>query len=196
MLYWIGRTLFQIIFKTVFRLKVSGKENLPLCGFIIASNHNSLIDPPLVGASLERGVYFLAKKELFDIPIFGNIIKMTHAFPVDRNTPGADFFKKALKLLKSRKILLIFPEGTRKSISGIGHSAKKINRGVAMLAHKSGVPVVPSKIYNNKNLWGLPRLRYVIGHPIHFPLPPDKKASSNDYLKFSEIITDKIKFNL
>ncbi len=183
--YSLGKLLFLFIFKTLFRLKIIGKNNLPESGFIIASNHNSLIDPPLIGSSIKKPVYFMAKKELFQIPIFGEIISSTHAFPVNRETPELSSLKKAINLLKSGKVLLIFPEGTRKSTS-------RIHRGVAFLAHKSNVPVVPSKIYNNQDIFKLRQLKYVIGKPVKFMLPSDKRACSKTYSQFSSQIMENI----
>lgn len=186
MTYYLARLLSRIIFKTVFRLKVTGKENLPDGGFIIASNHNSLIDPPLVGAALRQPVYFMAKKELFEIPIFGALIRSTHAFPVDRTAPELSSIKKAISLLKSGKVLLIFPEGTRKTTG-------KIHRGIVLLAHKAGVPVVPSKIYNNENIRKLLQIRYVIGKPMTILPESGKRVSSKTYRQFVSQVMEEIK---
>lgn len=184
--YYLCRLLFWFIFKTLFRLKVTGRKNLPEGGFIIASNHNSLADPPLVGSSIRQPVYFMAKKELFNIPVFGTFIRSTHAFPVNRDAPELSSIKKAINMLKSGKVLLVFPEGTRKS------AAKKMHKGVALLAHKAGVPVVPSRIYNNENITKLRPLRYVIGDPVKFMLKTNEKASSMTYNQFASLIMEKI----
>ncbi len=183
--YYIGRFLFHILFKFIYRLKITGKENLPKGGFIIASNHNSLADPPLVGSSISSPVYFMAKRELFEIPFFGTVIKSTHAFPVNRKAPELSSIKKAINLLKNGNVLLVFPEGTRKSNASI-------HRGVALLAHKAGVPVVPSKIYNNDKILKLAKLRYVIGKPVDFIISPEKRATSRLYMDFSSMIMDRI----
>lgn len=185
MLYWIGRTFFIIIFKLFFRLRIIGKNNIPKHGFIIASNHNSLIDPPLIGASIPRGVYFMAKKELFEIPILGSVIKKAHAFPVDRESPEPSSIKKAIYLLKEGKILLIFPEGTRKKV-------ENINKGVSVLSHLSEKPVVPSRIVNNDKIKSLSQLIYIIGKPVEFPLSSSEKASPEIYDKFTDKIMKKI----
>ena len=127
----------------------------------------------------------MAKKELFEIPAFGTLISSTHAFPVSRTAPELSSIKKAISLLRSGKVLLVFPEGTRKSNA-------KIHRGVALLAHKAGAPVVPSKIYNNQNICRLPRLKYVIGKPMKFELRPEEKASSEKYNQFASRVMEKI----
>lgn len=185
MLYSICKITFLFVFKVFFHLRICGRDNLPQGGFIIASNHNSLIDPPLIGASIPRSVYFMAKKELFDIPILGKIIESTHAFPIDRKSPSPATFKKVLNLLISGKILLVFPEGTRKS-------SRQIHRGVAVLAHKANVPVVPSRIYYYENIIKFPRLIYKIGHSVRFPISSLEKATPSQYRNFSHSIMDKI----
>ncbi|MBN2406129.1 MAG: 1-acyl-sn-glycerol-3-phosphate acyltransferase [Elusimicrobia bacterium] len=169
----------------MFRLKVTGRENLPAGGYIIASNHNSYFDPPLVGVCNVKGVYFMAKKELFYVPVLGTAIRKTHAFPVDRENPGPSSIKRAIGLLRSGKVLLIFPEGTRKS-------SHKIHSGVSMLSHKSGVPVVPSRIYNNDRMKSFARLKYVIGKPVYFPFLPGEKAPEGEYESFAEAVMSKI----
>ncbi|MFC2060916.1 lysophospholipid acyltransferase family protein [Elusimicrobiota bacterium] len=184
MIYWIGRTLYFIFFKLFFRFKVSGKENLPEGGFIVASNHNSLTDPPFIGCCIPRSVYFMAKKELFKIPFLGRIIRHTHAFPVDRHTPGPSTLKTALKLLQSGKIVLVFPRGTRKSRG-------KLYNGAAVLAHKSALPVVPARIYNNENIFKLMPLSCRFGEPVSFPVHCSEKASSEQYSEFTRLIMEK-----
>ncbi len=185
MLYWIGRTLFYNLFKTVFRLKVTGRENIPEGGFIIAANHNSLIDPPLMGTSLSRGVYFMAKKELFEIPLLGKIISMTHAIPVDRRRPGADSVKEVLNILREGKIMMVLPEGTRKK-SG------KIKSGIGFLAHKSGALVVPARIVNNDKIKRLPGLEFNIKKPLRYPASYGEDGSKNDYRHFAEKVMERI----
>ncbi len=178
MLYWITRTLSLILFKILFRLKVFGRDNIPPGGFLIASNHNSLTDPPLIGAVFPRGVYFMAKKELFEIPLFGKLIKKTHAFPVNRGRPSPATFKKSIRLLKSGKILLVFPEGTRKS--------RRVHPGISMLAHKTSVPVVPVRIINNNRVNKLYPITVKIGDKLEFPQNPDKKVTSGEYRRFAQ----------
>ncbi|MGM0440895.1 MAG: lysophospholipid acyltransferase family protein [Elusimicrobiota bacterium] len=184
MLYWIARTLAVILFKVFFRLKITGKDNIPPGGFIIASNHSSLIDPPLMGAVFSRGVYFMAKKELFEIPVFGKLIRMTHAFPVNRGRPGPETIKRALKLLNTGKILLIFPEGTRKS--------RRARPGVSMLAHKTSVPVLPVRVINNARVNELAPLKVKIGQKLQFPRPPAGKVDTKEYRNFAGKVMERV----
>ncbi|MFH1415894.1 MAG: lysophospholipid acyltransferase family protein [Elusimicrobiota bacterium] len=184
--YYIGRFLFRIIFRVAFRLNVYGRYNMPAGPCLIVSNHNSLIDPPLVSSCLRRPIYFMAKKELFDIPVFGDLIRSAHAFPVNRHAADLSTVKKAIKLLKSGRSLLLFPEGTRKK------SDKKIHRGVSLLAHKAGVPVVPCRLFNNEKPYRFRRLACRIGKPVNFSLLPGEKANSRLYLDFAEELVNRI----
>ncbi len=85
MLYYLGRALFRAVFQVLCRWEVEGRENVPSSGgLILAPNHLSYLDPPLAGSAVRRPVYFMAKRELFSVPVLGWLIRRTHAFPVSR----------------------------------------------------------------------------------------------------------------
>ena len=186
--YYLVRFTSYVIFKLFYSLKVYGSENLPKEGFIIASNHGSLADPPLIGASLSKPVYFMAKKELFDIPFFGALIKSTHAFPVKRGRGDIASIKKSISLLKSGKAILVFPQGSRKK------HKQKVQKGLSLLAHKAGVPVVPSRIVNNEKIknFNFKPLKYIIGKPLYFPKDSSEKSDSKSYEDFANKVMDAI----
>ena len=186
MLYFLGRSIYYIIYKTLYRLKIEGRDNIPPgTGYIIASNHNSYADPPLVGACLKQPVYFMAKKELFKIPVLGWLISKVHAYPVDRSAPRPSSIKKSIQMLREGKVILIFPKGTRRKDA-------EIQSGLSLLAHKSGVPVVPSRIFNNYDMRRFHPLKYKIGKPVNFPRKPDEKSDSDTYRQFAAEIMDRI----
>jgi 1-acyl-sn-glycerol-3-phosphate acyltransferase len=140
MLYYLGRFYFRLLFKVFCRWEVRGRENVPAAGgAILAPNHISHLDPPLVGSAITRPVNFLAKRELFAVPIFGNIIRRTRAFPISRDRPDKEALKKAYALLAAGEILVMFPEGTRSPDGRL----QKPETGLAMIAAKAGVPVIP-----------------------------------------------------
>jgi 1-acyl-sn-glycerol-3-phosphate acyltransferase len=139
-LYYISRAVFTILMNILFRVRVRGKENVPKPPFIIASNHASYLDPPLLGRACERyQVHFMAKRELFETSVFGAWVKGVGCIPVDRgkNTVGA--IREAIKRLKKGQVIGVFPEGTR-SVNGDIQEAKK---GMGFLIAKAHVPVVP-----------------------------------------------------
>ena len=149
MLYTTLRIIFAVIFQLLFRAKTYGKENLPAEGpVILAANHMSNWDPPLLATFLPRPVSYMAKIELFEHPIFGAAIRRCHAFP--------------------GRVLGLFPEGTR-SKDGKLHKAEA---GVGLLAAMSGAPVVPACIVGTDRIMQkggfLPKLSIMYGEPMHF----------------------------
>lgn len=165
MVYRISRIFFKIVFKLFFRLKVFGAENVPAEGSLIfAANHSSYADPPLIGASAKRPVYYMAKKELFNSPVFGWFIKELHAFPVDRGTADFSAMNNAIKILTDGNALLIFPEGTRKKKGAV----RKLKNGAAMLSVITGAPVIPVAIINSDRMFRLPKLIVMFGEPVRF----------------------------
>jgi 1-acyl-sn-glycerol-3-phosphate acyltransferase len=168
MWYYFVQVFFHIIFKILFRLEIIGRENIPKNGpLIVASNHASLLDPPLVGTASTRKVYFMAKEELF-VPILGSIYKSLGAFPVKRGASDRTAIKCALNLLKTDKVLGIFPEGTRSKTGKLGHAGS----GTLGLAGKFKVPIIPTAVIGSnlklqKSFW--PKIKVVFGKPIFFP---------------------------
>ncbi len=118
-------------------------------GLIIASNHIAGADPFLLGSAVPRELWYMAKKELFEVPIQGPLIAKVNAFPVDRFGFDLDVIKTSISLLKEGKPLIMFPEGTR-SKDGV---IKEGKIGVGMLARKAGVPIVPAYLENTRKAW-------------------------------------------
>lgn len=146
MFYWIAHALFVILSKIVFPIKVYGLENIPpRDGFIIASNHLSNMDPMILGMASGHRLNYMAKHTLFKGKVFNWVLDHVGAFPVKRDSPDIGAVKEALKRLKARRGLVVFPEGTRKAKA----TDKKIEPGVGLLAVKSGACIVPAFIKNS-----------------------------------------------
>lgn len=159
MLYRIARVFFRFLFYTIYRLKVYGLENIPAQGAVImCSNHISLWDPPLIGTPLERRIHFMAKEELFKIPILKQIIVHFGAFPVKRGGVSKQSIRQSLKLLSEGKLLGIFPEGTRKNTGG------PAQRGAASLALRSKATVIPVAIIGQYKWFR--QMKIVFGPPV------------------------------
>ena len=140
MLYEILKPLAVLLMRLYFRLEARGAEQVPPTGpLLLVSNHSSVLDPPLVGGAAPRQLSFLAKAELFDIPLLGRLIRALNARPVRREGSDARALKTALKVLEEGRALLVFPEGTR-GPEGVLREAKP---GAGMLAVLSGAVVVP-----------------------------------------------------
>ena len=149
-LYWFLHYLINIYMHTLCRLKLHGTENIPLDGgLIITSNHIAGADPFLLGSTVPRELWFMAKKELFEPVLQGYIIKRVNAFPVDRYSFDLEVIKKSISILKQGKALIMFPEGTRSEDGQIQDG--KI--GAGMLARKAGVSIVPVYIENTRKAW-------------------------------------------
>lgn len=142
MFYEMARGIVNVVFHIWFHIKVVGKENIPKekGGYIIASNHVSNNDPPMVGIVFKGKYTFMAKDELFHLnPIFTWLIKKLGAFPVKRGSKDTKAIDSALESLNYGRIFVIFPEGTRSKTGELG----KPKSGVSLIAARAKVPVVP-----------------------------------------------------
>lgn len=148
---FILRPFVEIIARVFFRLKVSNRGSIPRSGgIILAGNHISDWDPPFVGASIPRGVHFMAKSELFRIPVVGLFLKMLGAFPVYRSaTVNTDALRTAIELLKEGRAVIIFPEGTRSR----GGRMLRPKPGVGYIASAAGAPVHPFYVRGTDHPW-------------------------------------------
>ena len=132
-----------LFFRFLFRWQVTGLENIPSGGAMIAPNHQSFWDIPLVAVALhKRRTHFMAKSELFKNPVVAWSIRTVLAFPVKRGAPDRTAIRHAVELLQSRELVTIFPEGTRSKNGELGY----FEPGTAMIAIKAGVPIVPVAI--------------------------------------------------
>jgi len=123
-LYGILKPLVVFLMRAWFGLRVRGAEHVPSSGpALIVSNHQSILDPPLIGGATRRQIYFLAKAELFRIPVFGWLMRALHARPVRREGPDSRALRTAALLLEEGKALLVFPEGTRSLDGRLGEGA-------------------------------------------------------------------------
>lgn len=129
-----------------YRTRFAGVENVPPGGAILAGNHVSYLDPVLLWCGAPRPVHFMAKVELWDSRFIGFALKRLLAFPVRRGTPDRVALSTAASLLDSGELVGIFPEGTRHRAHG-ADGLGEANEGVAFMALRSGVPVVPVGIH-------------------------------------------------
>ncbi|MEX2244690.1 MAG: lysophospholipid acyltransferase family protein [Fimbriimonadaceae bacterium] len=120
-------------------LRVRSRGNVPQSGgLLILSNHISDIDPPVVQISCKRPIHFMAKSELFEVPVLGRLLRWFHAFPVKRGEPDRAAIKHAISLLHEGEAVCIFPEG-QLSEDGL---LQPLLPGAALIVRKAGVPVI------------------------------------------------------
>lgn len=188
-MYKLIKLLLFILFKLGFRCRITGRENIPQAGgVIIAANHLSLWDPPLLATFVPRPVHFMAKEELFSIPGLGWIIRRLNAFPVRRGAADRTAIRTAIAILEGGACLGLFPEGTRSKDGSLGPA----EQGVALIAAKAGAIIVPAAIIGtNKSFagWRLPRFELRFGSPV---VLPKEKADKERLDKISNQVMTEI----
>ena len=143
--YRVLRVFFRVVFTVLWPLRKHGTEHVPREGAaIIVCNHLSLVDPFVVGYAANRLVSFMAKEELFSIPLLGFIIRKVGAFPVDRARRDPASIRTALTVLKSGELLGMFPEGTRSTTGEL----REMRVGAARLAARTRTMLIPAAVHN------------------------------------------------
>ena len=178
MLYKIAILILYPIFMLLYRVKVTGKENLTDGAAVLCANHSSLLDPVLIaiGLTAKYPLNFMAKKELFKNRVFGGIISALGAFPVDRDSADLGTIRKSIEVLKGGGKLLLFPEGRRVRD---GHlDCNDVKTGVAMIAMRANVPIIPIYLSGNKKIFRKTVLS--IGKPI---IPEKREGTSSENYK-------------
>ena len=186
--YRIGWLGFRAMFATYFHWSISGAENVPLTGgVILASNHASFLDPPLVGSALPRDINYLARESLFRFPVVGAVLRSWNSVPVDRDGGGAAGLRAILERLLAGGAIILFPEGTRSPDGRL----QKARSGIGLTVIKSNAPVVPVRVFGTFEAFGrnhkFPRPHHVAvkyGEPMHFEkLRAEAKDCSKPRLK-------------
>jgi 1-acyl-sn-glycerol-3-phosphate acyltransferase len=177
--YKLSWLFLNFVERVLFGFSVTGRDHIPEQGaVIIASNHISYCDPPVVGSGVPREVHFLAKEELFASKAFGWLIRQYNAIPLKRSVGDVAALRRAVTLLRQGKAVLMFPEGTR----SLGGKLLKAKPGVGMIASLTAAPVVPAYVTGTNRLGDAflrrARLAVAFGEPI---VPPE--APKDDSMK-------------
>ena len=188
-LYRFFHTLFGTIARGAFQYRAYGQENIIEEGpAIMAANHQSYFDPPLVGITCKNELYYLARKTLFEKKLLGPIISRVNALPVDLSRGDLAAFRSVMKLLQEGHRTVIFPEGTR-SLTG---QIQKARPGIGMIIARTLAPVVPMRIFGSFEAW--PKggkikphpITVVVGKPIRFKKDDFAAHNREVYQKISE----------
>lgn len=186
--YFLTASLCRLVFETVFRRRVCNRERVPREGAVIlAANHASYMDPPLIGSSLPREINYLARESLFKYPGLRQYLHSLNAVPVDRDGGGARGLKAILDRLLAGGAIILFPEGTR-TTDGRMQPARS---GIGLTVIKSNAPVVPVRVFGTYEAWGrhmkIPKPHQVVvkfGRPMHFEaLRAEARTCSKPRLK-------------
>ncbi|MCC6442792.1 MAG: 1-acyl-sn-glycerol-3-phosphate acyltransferase [Armatimonadetes bacterium] len=173
MLYRFVWCLVKVVYGLMGRPRVEGHERIPATGpVILVSNHLSMADPPFLGGMVRRPVRFMAKEELFRVPLLGSLVRALGTFPVRRGAADRSALRQCLAWLEAGEVVGLFPEGTRSPDGRL----QKLEQGIAYIALKSKAPVVPVAIQGTEKLLAphakFPRparLLIRFGPPLAFP---------------------------
>jgi 1-acyl-sn-glycerol-3-phosphate acyltransferase len=170
-----------------FRVRYFGRENIPQQGgVLVVSNHQSHLDPPLIGAGAPRMMNYMARSTLFDIPLLGRFIRSVNAFPIDREGIGLAGIKEALKRLKRGGMVVIFPEGTRSPDGDMG----PFRPGFTTLAVRTGAALLPVAIEGAYQAWPRSR-RFPRPRPVHVqygePISPEEVRKYDERELLAEV---------
>ncbi|WP_442594575.1 lysophospholipid acyltransferase family protein [Neobacillus sp. D3-1R] len=171
-IYSFVRSVVGGILKPTYRIKTLGLENFPQeGGVLLCTNHIHNFDPPVVGITAPRPVHFMAKEELFSVPILGKVVPHLNAFPVKRGMSDREALRKGLNILKEGKVLGLFPEGTRSKTGELGKGLA----GAGFFALRTDAKVVPCAIIGPYKTFQT--LKVVYGKPISMDELRSSKAS-------------------
>ena len=193
--YVFVKGLIGIPAKGYFRLHIHGSENEPTEAdgpYIIASNHVSNADPVFLCLAVKhQQPHFMAKKELFKVPVINKLVSALGAYPVDRGGADVGAIKKTIRMLEEGKCIGIFPQGHRQK--GIDPEKTEVKNGIGMVAAKAGATVLPCYIKMKKRRWALfRRVDVYVGEPIPFKDFNYDPEASGEYARISKQIFERI----
>jgi len=190
--YRLGHLFFRGFSKALYDFRVIGAENMKFDGpALIVANHVSFLDPLLIGQAFDEPLYFFARKTLFDHPLMGKLLRSWQTIPIDRDKPDASSLKATIRLLKTGKKVLMFPEGTRSPDNRL----QKAEAGVGLFISKSQAPVLPVRIHGTFEAFprGAKFIRpsqvtLVVGKPYQ----PDLKSKSGEGRDLYQTLADEV----
>lgn len=182
--YQFARGVVAAVFFPLYRIEVKGKEHFPKEGAVLlCSNHIDNLDPPTVGISAPRQVHFMAKEELFRVPVLGGIVRKVGSFPVKRGMSDREALRNGLNVLKDGGVLGLFPEGTRSKDGQLGKGLA----GAGFFALRSNALVVPCAVIGTYKPFN--KVKVFFGEPINLDPLRERKATAEEA---TELIMSKI----
>lgn len=193
--YWFGYNLSRILAKVFFRFRILHRERMIQSGpVILASNHQSYFDPPLAGNASDRAIYFLARRNLLNVPVLGWLLPKLNVIPVNQEGVDRSALKAIINVLKRGECALVFPEGAR-TLDG---NLQPAQPGVGLIIARTLAPVVPVRIFGAHE--ALPRgggfhfhpITVVVGKPIYFSEADLQSRGKDLYARLSQRVMDAI----
>lgn len=183
--YRFARGVVKVALTPLYRVSVSGKEHIPETGgVLLCSNHISELDPPVVGMTCPRDVHFIAKEELFNVPVLKSLLPHINAIPIKRGMSDRNALRKGLGVLKDGHVLGLFPEGTRSKTGELGEGLA----GAGFFALRTDAKVVPCAVIGTYKPFS--KTKVIYGPPIDMTEYRSQKASAEEVTK---VIMMKIK---
>lgn len=191
--YAFDQALARAAIGLLYGLRVEGLDRVPRVGAVIlAANHKSYMDPPLVSSLLPREISFLAKRELFSIPVLKWWLRARNVIPIDREGFDREAIERSLGVLRAGGALLVFPEGTRIRRPGFGEPKE----GIALLAARADVPIVPVLVRGSwpeeRRSLRRPKVRVCYGEPFYIEKVPPGRSGRARFPEISREIMDRI----
>ncbi len=187
---WIYKTLKPVV-SALYRIEAHGVENLPENGAILASNHTAFSDVLVISAASTRQVRYMAKQELFKIPLLAQLIRALGAYPVNRGGADVGSIKRTFELIDSGELIGIFPQGHR--YGNVDPRTTEVKAGVGMIAYHTKASVVP--VFLDSKLGKTRAFRKNIvtfGTPVTFEELAFEKSGMAEYSRASRVIFDRI----
>ncbi len=181
------------LFSIFFRVKTVGLENVPeKNGFMVCANHTSATDPIVLCIAMRRQkIHFMAKKELFKVPVLASFFRLLGAFPVDRGGSDVGALKKAISYISDGMNMGIFPQGHR--FPKVDPRETTTKNGAALIATKANADILPCYILRKNNKYSfLCKTLVIIGEPIAFEDLGYDPEASGEYARITDIVFDKI----
>lgn len=193
-LYKAIRTYLPGVISWLFNIHVHGSENEPPeGGYIACSNHISFVDVLTLAVAVKRQLRYMAKKELFSVPVLGGIVKACGAFPVDRKGSAVAALKKSISILEGGEPVGMFPTGHRFSGVKFDSTKDEVKSGAAMACYRAKVPVVPMFIATkNDRVVLFRRIDIYVGKPIAYEEFGFTKGGSEEYDRGAGLIYERI----
>jgi 1-acyl-sn-glycerol-3-phosphate acyltransferase len=195
--YYFWYTLSKIAARCFFAFRIIHRERMIEAGpVILAANHQSYFDPPLVGICSKRAVYYLARKTLLDIPFLGKLLPDINVIPVDRDGNDMSALKKIIRLVRSGNGVVLFPEGTR-SPDG---SLQRGKSGIGLIIAKTRAPVQPMRLFGSHEAFpkgsgkvALAPITVIVGDAIRFTDEElDPKSHGGDERALYQYLSDRV----
>ncbi|HEX9060911.1 MAG TPA: lysophospholipid acyltransferase family protein [Clostridia bacterium] len=181
------RFFVGVVLRILYRVKFYGISNIPEKGAaVMCPNHIAELDMCFIGFKIKRLIRWMAKEELFKVPLFGKLLRYLGAFPIKRGKADVESIRTALGLLSEGHIVGVFPEGTRTARAG---NNVKVKRGAVLLALKAGVPVIPVAINASYKLFS--RVTVTFGEPIRLE-GNEENYSNDEMIQITKGIMDRI----